>query len=78
MGGGGRGRAGDGSGRGKMASEAQIAASRRNAVKSTGPRTERGKERSRLNAPRHGLLPHGAGDGTVTRAIIPRMWITEI
>ena len=38
-----------------MASEAQIAASRRNALKSTGPRTERGKERSRLNALRHGL-----------------------
>src|SRR5664279_3770431 len=38
-----------------MATEKQIAANRRNARKSTGPRTERGKERSRQNAFRHGL-----------------------
>src|SRR5664279_5487570 len=38
-----------------MATEKQIAANRRNARKSTGPRTERGKERSRQNAYRHGL-----------------------
>jgi hypothetical protein len=38
-----------------MASEEQIAANRRNAAKSTGPRTEKGKARSRMNARRHGL-----------------------
>jgi hypothetical protein len=34
----------------------QIEANRRNALKSTGPISEKGKERSRLNAVRHGLL----------------------
>ncbi len=38
-----------------MISDAQIEANRRNALKSTGPKTERGKERSRLNALRHGM-----------------------
>jgi hypothetical protein len=38
-----------------MASEAQINANRANAQKSTGPRTEAGKNRSRLNGTRHGL-----------------------
>lgn len=33
----------------------QIEANRRNALKSTGPATEDGKERTRLNALRHGL-----------------------
>jgi hypothetical protein len=33
----------------------QIEANRRNAVKSTGPKTEAGKEQSRRNAVRHGL-----------------------
>jgi hypothetical protein len=38
-----------------MASDRRIAANRLNATKSTGPRTEDGKQRSRLNALRHGL-----------------------
>jgi hypothetical protein len=38
-----------------MATGSQIAANRKNATKSTGPRTEEGKQRSRQNAFRHGL-----------------------
>jgi hypothetical protein len=38
-----------------MASEAQIAANRRNAEKSTGPRTEQGKAKVAGNPLRHGL-----------------------
>jgi len=38
-----------------MASEKQIAANRLNAQKSTGPITEEGKKKSRLNAKRDGL-----------------------
>ena len=47
-----------------MTSEARIEANRRNASRSTGPRTEAGKGRVRLNALKHGLaaetvvLPH--------------------
>jgi hypothetical protein len=41
------------------ASEAQIIANRRNSARSTGPTTERGKNRSRANALKHGLT--GAG-----------------
>src|SRR5262245_57494230 len=37
-----------------MATAAQIEASRRNAQKSTGPKTEAGKARARLNALKHG------------------------
>ena len=42
-------------GRHAMATERQIAANRRNAARSTGPRTARGKMQSRMNALRHGL-----------------------
>jgi hypothetical protein len=42
-----------------MTSLRQVEANRRNAQKSTGPRTEEGKERSRRNALKHGLS--GAG-----------------
>ena len=38
-----------------MTSLRQFAANRRNALRSTGPRTESGKHQSRLNALRHGL-----------------------
>lgn len=38
-----------------MATEKQVAANRRNAEKSTGPRTVGGKEKSRLNAVKSGL-----------------------
>jgi hypothetical protein len=48
-----------------MATQKQIAANRRNAKKSTGPRTSRGKAFTRLNALHHGLfaavgIPSGA------------------
>ena len=38
-----------------MATNSQIEANRRNAQKSTGPRTEEGKSRSRFNAVTHGM-----------------------
>ena len=38
-----------------MATEKQLEANKANAQRSTGPRTEAGKARSRLNSRRHGL-----------------------
>src|SRR3954452_15419274 len=56
------------SGDAPMATERQVAANRRNAARSTGPKTEKGKEKARGNALKHGgraatldimpVLPH--------------------
>ena len=51
-----------------MTSERKIEANRRNAQRSTGPKTEEGKDKVRLNALKHGLcaetivLPHEDAD----------------
>jgi enoyl-CoA hydratase/carnithine racemase len=45
-----------------MSSDRQIDANRRNATKSTGPRTMIGQEVSRRNARRHGLAVHVHAD----------------
>src|SRR6476619_5991854 len=48
----------------RMATQKQIEANRRNAQKSTGPKTEEGKTKSKFNAMKHGMtaevavLPH--------------------
>jgi hypothetical protein len=46
-----------------MTSFRQIEANRRNALRSTGPRTEEGKQQSRRNALRHGLTAETVIDG---------------
>jgi hypothetical protein len=46
-----------------MTSFRQIEANRRNALRSTGPRTEEGKRQSRRNAVRHGLTAETIIDG---------------
>jgi hypothetical protein len=47
-----------------MATEAQINANRANAQRSTGPTTSEGKDRSRRNAVRHGILASVLADQT--------------
>src|ERR1700729_2743137 len=46
-----------------MTSFRQIEANRRNALRSTGPKTEEGKRQSRRNALRHGLTAETVIDG---------------
>ena len=55
-----------------MASNRQIKANRENAKRSTGPKTEAGKARSRRNALRHGLSRpiSGPTDGEVRAATL--------
>lgn len=57
----------NGNGKGKAVSPAKLAANRRNALKSTGPRTPEGKATVSVNALKHGLLAREAvilhGDG---------------
>lgn len=50
-----------------MASEKQVAANRRNARNSTGPKTIAGKKRAGLNALRHGLSSQGLRTGEAER-----------
>jgi hypothetical protein len=52
-----------------MTSEAKIAANRRNARRSTGPRTTAGKLRVRRNALRHGLAAIVVRDPAVTAEV---------
>jgi hypothetical protein len=50
-----------------MTSERQIAANRRNAKKSTGPRSAAGKKRTSLNAHSHGGVSMVDRDGEMAR-----------
>ena len=52
-----------------MATERQIAANRRNAGKSTGPRSRAGKQRARFNAYQHGLTSSLVASAVVARKI---------
>jgi hypothetical protein len=52
-----------------MASERQIAANRRNAAKSTGPRSRAGKMRARHNAYQHGLTTSPISSAAVAKQV---------
>ena len=61
-----------------MASERQIAANRRNACKSTGPRSAAGKKRSGKNALRHGLSkPLSGVEFTREREALARQFVGD-
>jgi hypothetical protein len=59
-----------------LATEKQMAANRRNAAKSTGPRTAAGKARSRMNAHRHGFA--SAVQVTTANNSIPKQLAAEL
>ena len=56
------------------ASEAQIRANRENSLKSCGPRTREGKEKSRANALKHGLTGEGVALTNEDAAEVERMF----
>jgi len=53
-----------------IVSDARIAANRANALKSTGPRTAEGKERSRCNSFKHGMTGEGVALSTEDAAAV--------
>ena len=57
------------------ASEAQITANRRNAERSTGPRSPQGKENSRRNALKHGLTGEGVALTNEDAAEVERVFV---
>jgi hypothetical protein len=65
-------------GSGNPISAKKLAANRRNAKHSTGPKTKEGKRRSRRNAIKHGILSSvlliSAGDGTEDAAEFDRLF----
>jgi hypothetical protein len=52
-----------------MASERQIAANRRNARESTGPRSGAGRKRTSRNSYRHGLTARSTSSAKLARAV---------
>ncbi len=57
-----------------IVSEARISANRANALRSTGPRTAEGKERSRGNAFKHGMAGEGIGLPVEDEAEVKRVF----
>ena len=57
-----------------MATQKQIAANRRNAQKSSGPKSQAGKSRAALNSLKHGLsVPNGSVDGMLLEKLAARI-----